>query len=152
MKFILTGCTGFIGSEVLSQCLRNPTITSVVALSRRKLPDSVANDPKLKLVIMKDFNLYSESALKEISGADACIWYLFPSSSLLSYQKSHWLMLSGAWVLPPETKFWKSITHWHSAIRSHRRPRRSFVTSILVERRQKGIRRSLYGSKRTCGR
>lgn len=74
MKFILTGCTGFIGSEVLTQCLRNPTITSIIALSRRSLPDSVSNDPKLKVLIMKDFNVYPEPVLKELEGADACIW------------------------------------------------------------------------------
>jgi uncharacterized protein YbjT (DUF2867 family) len=79
MKFIITGCTGFIGGEVLSQCLRNPIITSVVALSRRPLPDSVGNDPKLKTVILKDFNSYPVPVLKELAGADACIWYLFPS-------------------------------------------------------------------------
>jgi nucleoside-diphosphate-sugar epimerase len=74
MKSILTGCTGFIGSEVLSQCLRNPTITSVVVLSRRQLPDSVINDPKLNVVIMEDFNSYPVPVLKEFAGADACIW------------------------------------------------------------------------------
>lgn len=74
MKFILTGCTGFIGNEVLPQCLRNTTITSVVALSRRKLPDSVSNDPKLKVIIMEDFKSYSELVLKELAGADECIW------------------------------------------------------------------------------
>lgn len=76
MKFILTGCTGFIGSEVLSQCLRNPTITSVIALSRRDLPEAVAKDSKLKAVIMKDFTSYPDSVLQELRGADACIWYL----------------------------------------------------------------------------
>jgi dTDP-D-glucose 4,6-dehydratase len=82
MKFILTGCTGFIGSEVLQQCLRNPTVTSVIALSRWKFSESVNTDLKLKLVIMKDFNLYLELVLKELAGADACIWcILFPSSS-----------------------------------------------------------------------
>ncbi len=79
MKFILTGCTGFIGSEVLSQCLKNPQITSIVALSRRELPESVTKDPKLKVLIFKDFNTYSDSALKELSGADACIWLVTPS-------------------------------------------------------------------------
>jgi uncharacterized protein YbjT (DUF2867 family) len=74
MKFILTGCTGFIGSEVLSQCLRNPSISSVIALSRRKLPEAISNDPKLKVVVMKDFKLYPESVLLELAGADACIW------------------------------------------------------------------------------
>jgi thioester reductase-like protein len=76
MKFVLTGCTGFIGAEVLYQCLRNPFITSVVALTRRKLPEALITNPKLKEVIMKDFNVYPESVLKELSGADACIWYV----------------------------------------------------------------------------
>jgi uncharacterized protein YbjT (DUF2867 family) len=74
MKFILTGCTGFIGSEVLSQCLLNPTITSIIALSRRPLPDAVTRNPKVEVVVMKDFNSYPDSVLKQILGADACIW------------------------------------------------------------------------------
>ena len=74
MKFIVTGCTGFIGSEVLSQCLRNPAITSIIALSRRKLPDALSMEPKLQVVVMKDFALYPNSVLNDISGADACIW------------------------------------------------------------------------------
>jgi hypothetical protein len=75
MKFILTGCMGFIGEEVLYQCLRNPSITSVVALTRRKLPETLTTNLKLKEVVMKDFNAYPESVLKELCGADACIWY-----------------------------------------------------------------------------
>ena len=74
MKLILTGCTGFIGREVLSQCLRNPAITSVVAISRRSLPDAVIKDPKLQVVVMKDFNTYSDSVVKDMAGADAAIW------------------------------------------------------------------------------
>ncbi|KUJ20472.1 uncharacterized protein LY89DRAFT_715861 [Mollisia scopiformis] len=74
MKLILTGCTGFIGGEILSQCLRNPAITSVAALSRRNLPEALTKDPKLNVVIMKDFNSYPDSILTELSGADACIW------------------------------------------------------------------------------
>jgi nucleoside-diphosphate-sugar epimerase len=73
MKIILTGCTGFIGSEVLSQCIRNPSVTSIIALSRRSLPET-ANDPKLKTIIMEDFNFYPDSVLEDLSGADACIW------------------------------------------------------------------------------
>lgn len=74
MKFVLTGCTGFVGGEVLSQCLRNPSITSVVALSRRNLPEALTKDPKLNVVLMKDFNSYPDSVLQEVKGADACIW------------------------------------------------------------------------------
>jgi thioester reductase-like protein len=74
MKLVLTGCTGFIGSEVLSQCLQNPTITSIVALSRRELPKAVNSDPKLKVVVTKNFTTYQDSVVNEISGSDACIW------------------------------------------------------------------------------
>jgi nucleoside-diphosphate-sugar epimerase len=74
MKFIITGCTGFIGGEVLFQCLHNPSITSIIALSRRKLPGAIRKDPKLKVIVMEDFRSYSQSVLDEIAGADACIW------------------------------------------------------------------------------
>jgi uncharacterized protein YbjT (DUF2867 family) len=74
MKFILTGCTGFIGGEVLSQCTRNPAITSIVALSRRNLPNDISSNPKVQVVIMNDFNSYTDDVLEHLSGADACIW------------------------------------------------------------------------------
>jgi uncharacterized protein YbjT (DUF2867 family) len=73
MKVILLGSTGFIGKEVLNQCLKNSAITSLIALSRHDLPEAVAN-PKLVVVIVKDFKLYSNSILEQLKGADACIW------------------------------------------------------------------------------
>lgn len=80
MKVILTGVTGFIGGEVLSQCLKNPAVTSIVALSRRKLLETI-KDPKLEVVIMEDFNSYPEPVLEKLAGADACIWSFLPSPS-----------------------------------------------------------------------
>lgn len=74
MKIIITGATGFIGGEVLTQCLQDPAITSVVALARRELPASVTGNPKLKVIILEDFLSYSDSALQDIKGAEACIW------------------------------------------------------------------------------
>jgi uncharacterized protein YbjT (DUF2867 family) len=71
MKVILTGSTGFVGREVLSQCLQHPAITSVVALSRRNLP---AHE-KLQVAIVEDFLTYCDSVREEIKDADACIWY-----------------------------------------------------------------------------
>jgi hypothetical protein len=76
MKVILTGVTGFIGSEILSQCRRDPTVTSIMALSRRPLPGSLTKDPKIEVIIMKDFTVYSEEVIKKMEGADACIWAL----------------------------------------------------------------------------
>lgn len=75
MKVILTGSSGFIGHEVLKQCLEAPFITSIVALSRRDLPSSVTSNPKLRVTIMNDFLSYSDPILEDIKGANACIWY-----------------------------------------------------------------------------
>jgi hypothetical protein len=73
MKVILVGSTGFIGAEILSRCLANTSITSIVALSRRPLPDSYSNVAKVKFIIMKDFLSYTPDILAELQGADACI-------------------------------------------------------------------------------
>ncbi|KAJ6096072.1 hypothetical protein N7486_006818 [Penicillium sp. IBT 16267x] len=70
MKVILAGSTGFVGREVLNQCLIHPAITSVVALSRRELP----RHDKLKVVVIEDFLSYPESVREDIKGANACIW------------------------------------------------------------------------------
>ncbi|CAF9913794.1 MAG: hypothetical protein HETSPECPRED_001662 [Heterodermia speciosa] len=72
MKIILTGTTGFVGTEVLTQCLSQPAIKSIVVLSRRPI-DSVIHS-KLKVVILEDFAVYGEEVLKDLEGAEACIW------------------------------------------------------------------------------
>ncbi|KAB8236567.1 putative nucleoside-diphosphate-sugar epimerase [Aspergillus alliaceus] len=76
MKVILTGSTGFIGCEVLKQCLQNPSITSIVAFSRRDLPPTVTHHPKLTVRIVNDFLSFSDAILEDIKGAGACIWTL----------------------------------------------------------------------------
>jgi thioester reductase-like protein len=73
MKVVLTGTTGFVGAEVLRQCLIHPSITSVIVLSRRALDPAIA-DPKLKVVIHEDFTSYPPHVLDELKGAEACIW------------------------------------------------------------------------------
>jgi len=76
MKLILTGTTGFIGREVLSQALAHPSITSIVALTRHPLPATFASssNPKLQNVLIDDFLNYTPSVLEQLSGADGCIW------------------------------------------------------------------------------
>lgn len=73
MKVILMGATGFIGREVLDQCLKNSSISAVVAVSRSDLQ---IVDPKLKISIIddKDFLKYPDSLLRDIKDADACMW------------------------------------------------------------------------------
>lgn len=71
MKLILAGSTGFIGREVLDQCIKNPSISAIVALSRSELSTTHS---KLKFSILNDFLVYSDSVLQDIKDADACIW------------------------------------------------------------------------------
>ncbi|KAI2906882.1 hypothetical protein CBS147371_10994 [Aspergillus niger] len=71
MKIILTGSTGFIGHQILTQCLQNPHITSIIALSRRPIP---TKNPKLTVKLVEDFLIYPESLLQDLRGAEACIW------------------------------------------------------------------------------
>ena len=65
MKVVLSGSTGFIGSEVLTQCLNHPSITSVLVLTRRD-PGDLAEHPKAKVIIVKDFASYDELTMNEL--------------------------------------------------------------------------------------
>jgi len=71
MKVILTGVSGFIGAEILSQCLSHPSVTSIIAISRRQLPLS---DPKLQIIILSDFSSYPPALLSQLGDAEACIY------------------------------------------------------------------------------
>ncbi|KAH8703739.1 hypothetical protein BGW36DRAFT_369904 [Talaromyces proteolyticus] len=73
MKIILTGSTGYVGKEVLKQCLLHPQLSSIIALSRRELD---VTNPKLRVIIHSDFSHYSPEILAEVSSADACIYCL----------------------------------------------------------------------------
>lgn len=79
-KMILSGVTGRIGKQVLHQALLNTTITSVIALSRRPLPDIAQND-KVKVLVLKDFNMYPDDIITELIDADGAIWYCFQVTS-----------------------------------------------------------------------
>ena len=83
MKLIVAGASGFVGTEVIRQCLSLPMITSVIALARR--PVSAPSDldhhavvSKLHSVVLDDYGTYPEHVKKELAGADACIWYVNP--------------------------------------------------------------------------
>ncbi|KAJ6626250.1 hypothetical protein B0H10DRAFT_1906815 [Mycena sp. CBHHK59/15] len=82
MKVILTGTTGFIGSEVLAQCRQNPAITSIIALSRRPLAADITADPKVQTVLMKDFKKYPDALVQQLAGADACIWCMGTTAAI----------------------------------------------------------------------
>ncbi|KFY71148.1 hypothetical protein V499_08640 [Pseudogymnoascus sp. VKM F-103] len=75
MKVILTGATGFIGTEVVRQALLHPSITTLVVLSRRALSPPITH-PKLQVIILADFAVYPPDVLTQLDGAEACIWTL----------------------------------------------------------------------------
>lgn len=81
MKLIVAGATGYIGTEIVRKALSHPRVTSILALARRTTPvpqnaGPGADSSKLKSVVCDNFEDYSESVKKELSGADACIWYI----------------------------------------------------------------------------
>ncbi|EEY19047.1 conserved hypothetical protein [Verticillium alfalfae VaMs.102] len=75
MKIIVTGASGFVGSEIIRQCLQNPKIATVVAVARRpvSVPDGTPAS-KFRSVVVPNYDDYPEDALEAFSGANACIW------------------------------------------------------------------------------
>lgn len=86
MKVIISGATGFIGKEVLNYALSQESISSVLCISRRALPEPISSNPKVKVIILEDFTSYPPDVLTQLEGAEACIWALgkpaFKSSDL----------------------------------------------------------------------
>jgi hypothetical protein len=86
MKLILAGSTGLVGTEVLRQCLLNPKITSLIALTRRPIDIAALTAPlqnsdaktsgveKVKSLVLQDFTEYPEDVKRDLADADACIW------------------------------------------------------------------------------
>ncbi|CAK5273544.1 unnamed protein product [Mycena citricolor] len=75
MKLIITGATGYVGKETVSQACKHPGITTVVAVSRAPIaaPEGTPAG-KFKSVIVSDYDQYPDEVKKEFAGAGACIW------------------------------------------------------------------------------
>ncbi|KAL9091039.1 MAG: hypothetical protein Q9159_001665 [Coniocarpon cinnabarinum] len=123
MKVILSGATGYIGGQVLTNCLNHPSITTAVILTRRN-PGDIAKHSKAKLVTVSDFTSYDESTIKELQDADAAIWCIgtnygderidvdFPLAFLNAIKRFRtpaslpfrYVQLGGAFTEPPPPK------------------------------------------------
>ncbi|KAF1823028.1 uncharacterized protein K489DRAFT_338758, partial [Dissoconium aciculare CBS 342.82] len=77
MKIILTGSTGFIGAEILTQCIAHSFITHIYVLTRRPL-DTQFSHKKVTQLLHEDFEKYPEVLLDRLrdEGVQACIWAL----------------------------------------------------------------------------
>ena len=80
MKVILFGASGMVGQGVLRECLRDPRVTSVVAIGRAKIAET---DAKLRQIVHQDFTDFS-TLEAELGGADACFFCLGVSSAGMS--------------------------------------------------------------------
>jgi nucleoside-diphosphate-sugar epimerase len=76
MKIILFGASGFIGSSLLTHCLQEPSLTSLIVISRRQLPSIASLDPRIKVIVLENFLTYPESVINELTGAKACFWFV----------------------------------------------------------------------------
>ena len=132
MKVVLSGGTGWIGGEVVRQCLDHPSITSVVLLLRRDPSGAVAENPKAKVIILKDFTSYDEATIKELQTADAAIWCLgtftgnekvdieYPLKFINTIKarpsqstQFRYVQLGGAFTEPPPKEGEKERTLWY---------------------------------------
>lgn len=146
MKVVLSGATGYIGGEVLAQCLEHPSITSILVLTRRDA--GIPQDPKIKVILVKDFLAYDEALIDELKTVDAAIWCLgtFNGDETIDIQypltfinaiKSQpsrstpfrYIQLGGAFTEPPPKEGEKERPLWFYA--SGRRVRGAVEPAVL---------------------
>ncbi|KAH7148183.1 hypothetical protein EDB81DRAFT_457584 [Dactylonectria macrodidyma] len=75
MHLILTGATGLVGSSVLDAMLKSTEVTKISILSRRPVP-MADNDPRVNVIIHKDFTKFNPEVLDKLQGADGAVWAL----------------------------------------------------------------------------
>lgn len=77
MHLILTGATGLVGSAVLDAMIKTKDITKISIISRRpvKMAED-AKDPRINVILHKDFEKYDSDLLNQLRGATGCVWAL----------------------------------------------------------------------------
>ncbi len=80
MKVIIADATSLVGYEILHQCLLNPRITSIVAITSFALPDG--KPETLEVIELAKFDACPASCLRALEGAEVCFWTLGDGSVL----------------------------------------------------------------------
>ncbi|KAK2773874.1 hypothetical protein FQN53_003928 [Emmonsiellopsis sp. PD_33] len=85
MHLILTGATGLVGSGVLNQMLQliPGEISKLTILSRRPVPMADGAEG-VTVIEHKDFETYPPELLKQLQGAEGCVWAQGISVSLVN--------------------------------------------------------------------
>ncbi|KAF7561959.1 hypothetical protein G7046_g2183 [Stylonectria norvegica] len=104
MHIILTGATGLVGSGVLDAMLKAKDITKISILSRRpvKMADD-AKDPRVNVILHKDFEKYDSAILKQLQGAKGCVWALGISQTQVG--KEEYVKITKDFTLAAATAF-----------------------------------------------
>ncbi|GJC78692.1 protein fmp52, mitochondrial [Colletotrichum liriopes] len=117
MHLILTGATGLVGSGVLDAMIKMKDVTKISVLSRRPIP-MVENvkDPRINVIIHKDFEKYDSELLDKLKGANGAVWALGISQTKVSKEdyvkitKDYTLEAAKAFAnLPPENEPFRFI-------------------------------------------
>ncbi|KAI2468504.1 putative nucleoside-diphosphate-sugar epimerase [Annulohypoxylon bovei var. microspora] len=110
MHLILTGATGLVGSGVLDAMIKMKNVNKISILSRRpvQMAEDV-KDPRINVIIHKDFDNYDSELLSQLKGATGCVWALGISQTQVGKEeyvkitKDYALAASKAFqTLPPE--------------------------------------------------
>ena len=86
MKVILTGGTGFVGSEALRQLAGDPAVAKVTCLVRKPVE---IESPKVESVVLDDFTQYNDELIAKLSDHSACFWTLGGKESDLKDPAMH---------------------------------------------------------------
>ncbi|KAK1657007.1 nucleoside-diphosphate-sugar epimerase [Colletotrichum godetiae] len=117
MHLILTGATGLVGSGVLDAMIKIKDVTKISVLSRKPIPMAeAAKDPRINVIIHKDFEKYDAEVLEKLKGANGAVWALGISQNKVSKEeyvkitKDYTLEAAKAFAnLPPDNEPFRFI-------------------------------------------
>lgn len=92
-KVIVAGATGFVGSNVVKQCIKDKTIKEVIVLTRKPIAESLSTNPKVNVIIHENFASLPDKVLQELLGSQGCIWSVTTTSTffpLLNQTQDRW--------------------------------------------------------------